>query len=1168
MGFLFVGTNGADLGPEENPNPIIPPPDILVLNNVNWTEPENYSGLVLERSTTGWFVNEASGTGVLSETLMAVPNQPRPLWVDGNLIGTYVEPASRQEADNPNFEGTLPGVSTPGGTGSAPDNWTFTGAGAYVLTWSSVYTANSRPAVNVRIQASTATTLTLNMLPMGFHAATTTSGQSWAITWEARISGNGLLAGQSTFLGFRQYTAADVFTGQNSIAVAWTSSPEPQRLTRTSITTNSGVAGFDGGFVLTKSNANALDITYTFYSPPQLEKQAFATSPMLSGFFQRGAERGIIPLALANYSGDTGVTYASVYFTSTSGAGERNILSLSDASGVNVVETLISGSQNLVGSITAGTEQARATALTSTKAEVAYTIGVAFALNSAGVAATGGTIKVDNTVDVPANLTTMTIGPFPGAVVATFIEKPRPSDADFIERVGAVAGAAPENPPPDPEDPPPEEPAGPAFFVAPATYDPPGSDSNPGTNALPFLTIAKALQAAAVGPAKEIYLHEGHYYLSADIDLTSAHNNVKIYNYPSEIPVVHGGTKVTGWTAIGGGLFEATAAHPGVDLTVGGMRYVPSQKPARVDHGNGTHTDDWFWCDARNDGGNQRGGFRYRGTDLTAADVVSGQTLVETFHTYRYRSQIMQASSLNTSTKLLTMVGLQNTAQDMSNAATYRLLCNPGYITDGGEFAYNASNGKIRLKPVNSATFEDDGGVVVARLGKVFNLVGCTGVDIIGLVISDTLNANRSYNPVTQTTVHGFGAVWMENCTSCRVASCLIKNAGNGVMITGGSGNTVAHNEICYIGENGVQIGRPTSSSSNKVYANNFHDIGLGSDKEGACVWIQGGGSSNRVAHNYGQDLSRFFCIYCFGLPHPTNTVVEYNKGLRGMRDTGDGGMIYGFGGHLADGAPAWESISATVRGNFMEDNGSIFGVDLFGATTGTLLYNKFVENFDYPYYLDGFLSGVTMTGNFGKKFGAAGLIMNSGRSNTVTNNFFILDNPITPIAEGGPNQFGADLAAKLNASYPDFINNVVSKNVWDNRGGVATTRAALNVSGTIGSLTRADNVVRALTSGGLSSPTTVVADTLWSGASVGDWRLVNAAALAEGIVDLEWTKMGFVAHAVAAVSGAFHTGGYVNADTTTYPNFWGTIGEYDVERIRDGAYNIVEQRNLPDTGL
>jgi hypothetical protein len=443
-GLTVLGASGIEnLIPDPQPEPEPPPPDPpagLSLESVNWTTPTLYSGVSIVRSSPGWYTNQSGNT------VMAVANEMRPLWTGGLLVGTYVEPPSTQEFYNVNFEDVVAGVSTPGGTGSAPRGWIFTGGGAYVLTWTSVFLANERPAVTVRVQASTATNLTLNMLPMGFHTATTTSGQAWAQTWEGRIASAGLVGGQSTFFAFREYNAGGTFLGNDFIAAAFTSSSNPQRLTRTSVTTRTGVAGFDAGFAVVKDTTNPLDVSFTFYAPPQLEKQAFATSQMLSGLFSRAAETGVIPLAAANWSGNTGVTYATVYFTSTSGAGSRNIHQLADASGNNVVQTLISGARDLVGTVAyasgaTSVVQAAATALTSTRAATNYTVGIAFALNSTGIAATGGTIKADTSAFFPANMTTMTIGPFPGAVAATYIAKPRPPDNTFASLVGAVLPA-------------------------------------------------------------------------------------------------------------------------------------------------------------------------------------------------------------------------------------------------------------------------------------------------------------------------------------------------------------------------------------------------------------------------------------------------------------------------------------------------------------------------------------------------------------------------------------------------------------------------------------------------------------------------------------------------------------------------------------------------------
>lgn len=83
-----------------------------------------------------------------------------------------------------------------------------------------------------------------------------------------------------------------------------------------------------------------------------------------------------------------------------------------------------------------------------------------------------------------------------------------------------------------------------------------GSDSAAGTQAAPFQTIEKAKAAAAAlsaGGDVTVWLHGGTYRVSNAITFTSADSgkNGHVITYKAvsgEVPVISGGTPITGWT--------------------------------------------------------------------------------------------------------------------------------------------------------------------------------------------------------------------------------------------------------------------------------------------------------------------------------------------------------------------------------------------------------------------------------------------------------------------------------------------------------------------------------------------------------------------------------------------------------------------------------------------
>ena len=78
----------------------------------------------------------------------------------------------------------------------------------------------------------------------------------------------------------------------------------------------------------------------------------------------------------------------------------------------------------------------------------------------------------------------------------------------------------------------------PAFFVAASG----GSDSNAGTAAAPFATLAKGLSSArASSSTKAVYLRGGTYGVAAPVSLTSADAGLLLSGYPGETAILDGG---------------------------------------------------------------------------------------------------------------------------------------------------------------------------------------------------------------------------------------------------------------------------------------------------------------------------------------------------------------------------------------------------------------------------------------------------------------------------------------------------------------------------------------------------------------------------------------------------------------------------------------------------
>lgn len=161
------------------------------------------------------------------------------------------------------------------------------------------------------------------------------------------------------------------------------------------------------------------------------------------------------------------------------------------------------------------------------------------------------------------------------------------------------------------------------YYVSPA-----GSDSNPGTESEPFQTLIAARDAVRVINSSMsgdiyIYLRDGIYNITSTITFEpqdSGTNGYRIYYeaYPSETPVLNGGTLVTGWTQHSGNIYKATLHHGTKlrSLIVNGKRAYMASKTVNCQGSWGTYSitagqADWAWIS-----GSKPDGARYNTVDL------------------------------------------------------------------------------------------------------------------------------------------------------------------------------------------------------------------------------------------------------------------------------------------------------------------------------------------------------------------------------------------------------------------------------------------------------------------------------------------------------------------------------------------------------------------------
>jgi hypothetical protein len=127
--------------------------------------------------------------------------------------------------------------------------------------------------------------------------------------------------------------------------------------------------------------------------------------------------------------------------------------------------------------------------------------------------------------------------------------------------------------------------AGTTFFVAPN-----GNDNNPGTIEAPFRTIPGAQAAvrsinSTMHSNITVYLRQGTYAIPGALAFDARDSGNNGYNviyasYPGEHATITGGQNITGWTAVGNGIYRANA--PGLNfrqLYVNGVPAIRARTP-------------------------------------------------------------------------------------------------------------------------------------------------------------------------------------------------------------------------------------------------------------------------------------------------------------------------------------------------------------------------------------------------------------------------------------------------------------------------------------------------------------------------------------------------------------------------------------------------------------
>ena len=350
-----------------------------------------------------------------------------------------------------------------------------------------------------------------------------------------------------------------------------------------------------------------------------------------------------------------------------------------------------------------------------------------------------------------------------------------------------------------------------AVFVAPN-----GSDSNPGTQALPKQTLANAISTASTGGT--IVMRAGTYFESVEV----IGKSLTIQNFPGEEVWVDGTSPLTGWTSLGGGKWSAAWSTwqtkydiddplwpqlaSGASTLAGYPEMVFSGNTQLTQVGSeAAVTSSSFFAD--------------RGLNR----IVVGYDPVGLLTTIAHRKDGIFVSGSAASGTVIRGVNWRRFATPMLEQAAVKLFasnclmenCVVQDTANSGVYVYdavNAANVVIRNVTVRRAGqigigASQSDGLTVTRCyitdanAKSFNQNAATA----GIKITRTKNFTASFNWVANTTANG---IWLDQ--SCRGARIIYNrvndSARQGIEIEISNSTVVAGNVVNGTTGDGIQV--------------------------------------------------------------------------------------------------------------------------------------------------------------------------------------------------------------------------------------------------------------------------------------------------------------------------------------------------------------------------
>lgn len=417
-----------------------------------------------------------------------------------------------------------------------------------------------------------------------------------------------------------------------------------------------------------------------------------------------------------------------------------------------------------------------------------------------------------------------------------------------------------------------------------------GDDANPGTENQPFQTLTAARDAvrtinSSMSGDIYVFLRGGTYHLPGTLMFEpqdSGTNGYTIYYmaYPDEVPVLNGGTLVTGWTQHDGNIYKATLNRSTKlrTLIVNEKRAYMASMNVNCQGSWGTYSvtagqADWAWIS-----GSKSDGARYNTTDLP--DLANAGD-VEIINSTTWNQNIVCVRELATegSSRILkfqqpmgAIAQNQGWGAGFSTSGSHKIQNAYEFLDSAGEFYFDRTtstlyyykgsedmstavvyaptirtlidiSGTSRTNRVRNITFEGlTFAYTEAELPEVNGSCGkttCQSTSICMAFANTDWHADkyRAYDVI-------LGAINVTSADSINFIENTIKHIGNeGISLVNDVSNcTILGNSITDIGGSGIQVGHPQH-----IYEG---DGGPGT-KEKYAPSVEGICTHNTISNNY-----------------------------------------------------------------------------------------------------------------------------------------------------------------------------------------------------------------------------------------------------------------------------------------------------------------------------